>query len=57
MKSSTGYLQNINTLDVFDHEIFLGNVDSPDNYREITKEEYDARCAKIKEELKKYERY
>ena len=48
MTSTTGYFRSKLTGDVFDHEIYLGNVDSEDNYEEITKEQYDMAVAEAK---------
>lgn len=40
LTSGTGYIKRISTGEVFG-DMWLGNGDSPDNYAEATREEYD----------------
>lgn len=39
--TETGYFKNIKTGAFYDHPIYLGRFDSPDNYIAITQEEFE----------------
>lgn len=39
LTSSTGYIKSADA--VYDHPIYLGIYDKPENYQEATKEEYE----------------
>lgn len=38
--SSTGYFRRVETGEVYEGDLYLGKYDAPENYEEITEEEY-----------------
>lgn len=51
LESSTGYLQCISTKAVYNYAIYLSDIDSADNYKEITKTSYNKRLKEIETEI------
>jgi len=53
LTSSTGFIKNIETGEIYDYSIYLGKFDSPENYTECSEADYQELLTQRAEEERK----